>query len=403
MEQLARLAAWRLAAAVLVALTALACSSGPAPAASPSSLPSPTLGAQGPAPDPSISQDCSSVVLGALTEDQRIGQLLFMGLAGNQLGSAERGAIRLGNVGSVWYTELSNAPSSSVAATSADLQALAPVISGRRIGLFVAANQEGGQIDQFHGPGFTPIPSALVQGREDPAQLEADASDWGRQLIGAGINLEVAPVMDTVPPGGDAANAPIGALQREFGHDPSAVSAHGVAFTAGMQRAGEAVTVKHFPGLGRVTANTDFSANVVDRTTSADDPYLQPFADSIVAGADMVMVATALYTRIDGERLAAFSPVVMRLLRERYRFNGVIVSDDLGAAASVQAISPGQRAVDFVAAGGDLVTVKYASLVPQMTAALRARADADPAFRQRVDDAALHVLEAKSRHGLLCA
>jgi beta-N-acetylhexosaminidase len=209
--------------------------------------------------------------------------------------------------------------------------------------------------------------------------------------------------MDTVPPGSDASNAPIGALDRELGHDPAAVSAHGLAFIRGMHQAGLAVVVKHFPGLGRVTANTDFAASAVDRVTGADDPYLAPFADAMAGGADMVMVSTALYTRIDAERLAAFSPTVIGLLRDRYGFQGVVVADDLGAAASVQSIPPGKRAVDFVAAGGDLVTVKYASLVAPMAAALRARAEADPAFRRQVDAAALRVLEAKSRHGLACA
>lgn len=406
MGHLDRPAVWRLGALVLVALSALACSATPAPAGYPnpiSTITAPAPGASARAPEPSSAAACASGVLQALSVDQRIGQLMFMGLAGNQVGTAERAAIRDESVGSVWYTVLSSAPQSSVAATSADVQTLAPVASAGRLRLFVAANQEGGQIDQFHGPGFSPMPSAATQGSEPPSQLEGDASNWGRQLIGAGINLEVAPVMDTVPPGTDASNAPIGALDREFGHDPSTVTAHGVAFIRGMQGAGEAVTAKHFPGLGRVTGNTDFAASSVDSVTNADDPYLQPFADAIGAGTDMVMVSTALYTRIDPARLAAFSPAVIGLLRDRYHFTGVIVSDDLGAAASVQAISPGQRAVDFIAAGGDLITVKYASQVPLMTAALRARAQADPAFRQRVDEAALHVLEAKSRHGLLCA
>ncbi|MEP7105229.1 MAG: glycoside hydrolase family 3 N-terminal domain-containing protein [Chloroflexota bacterium] len=354
------------------------------------------------APSPTAAATCAARVLAGLTLDQRIGQLLFVGLAQNQLGAAERAAIVDDHVGAVWYTELSAAPAASVAAVSASVQALAPVPATGRLTLFVGANQEGGQIDQFHGPGFSPIPSALAQGSESPPQLEADAYGWGRQLMAAGIHLEVAPVLDTVPPGTDAANAPIGALQREYGHDPATVTAHGVAFLTDMQRAGQAVTVKHFPGLGRVAGDTDFTAAVVDTVTTADDPYLKPFAAGIGAGTDMVMVSLALYTQIDPQRLAAFSPVVIGLVRGRYRFAGVIVSDDLGAAVAVQVIPPGQRAVDFIAAGGDLVTVKYASLVPPMAVAIRARADADAAFRQTVDAAALRVLELKARRGLIC-
>ena len=389
-----------MAGVLAVALAGSACSPGRAGAPAAGHSASAPVSA---APSPTAAATCAARVLAALTPDQRIGQLLFMGLAQNQLGAADRAAIVDDHVGSVWYTELSAAPVAAVAAVSDSVQALAPATAAGPVALFVGANQEGGQIDQFHGPGFSPIPSALAQGLESPDQLEADAYRWGRELVAAGVNLEVAPVVDTVPPGTDAGNAPIGALERGYGHDPVTVGVHGVAFLKGMQRAGQAVTVKHFPGLGRVAANTDFTASVVDAVTTADDPYLQPFADGIAAGADMVMVSTARYPQIDAQRLAAFSPVVIGMLRDRYHFAGVVVADDLGAAAAVQGIPPGQRAVDFIAAGGDLVTVKHAALVPAMAAALRARAAADAGFRQSVDAAALRVLDLKARRGLICA
>lgn len=337
-----------------------------------------------------------------MTEPERIGQVLFMGLAGNQLGAAERAAIGSEAVGSVWYTELSAAPLPAVASVSAAVQALAPVQQTRTIRLLIGANQEGGQIDQFHGPGFTPIPSALSQGQLAPGDLQAQANGWGKELLAARINLEVAPVMDTVPPGTDATNAPIGALQRGFGHDPATVSSHGLAFIAGMHAAGEAVVVKHFPGLGRVAGNTDFVATAVDDVTAVDDPFLQPFADAIASGTDMVMVSTALYTRIDAQRIAAFSPAVIGLLRNRYNYGGVVVSDDLGAAAAVQSTPPGDRAVDFLLAGGDLVTIKGADLIAPVAAAILGRVQSDSAFKRRVDEAAMRVLELKSRLHLAC-
>ena len=191
-------------------------------------------------------------------------------------------------------------------------------------------------------------------------------------------------------------------LPRGFGNDTATVSSHGVAFIQGMHDAGQPVTVKHFPGLGRVQGNTDFAAGVVDAETTADDPYLAPFAAGIAAGADLVMVSTATYSRIDSDHLAAFSPVVIHdLLRGRMAFGGVIAADDLGAAAQVAGVPAGRRAVEFVAAGGDLVDIKYAALAAPMAEALLARAGEDPAFRARVDDAALRVLRLKARYGLL--
>lgn len=342
---------------------------------------------------------CSRQLYTRLTPTQRAGQLMFLGLANNSFGPSERAAVQSFGVGSVWFTELTNAPSSYISGVSAQVQAFAGPAAGG-IGFLVAANQEGGQIDALHGPGFSPIPSALQQGAEDPVTLQNQAATWAAQLKQAGVNLNLAPVMDTVPPGQDQSNAPIGALQREFGHDPVTVAAQGIAFIGGMHQSGELVTIKHFPGLGRVVGNTDFAASVVDRTTTGDDPYLAPFAQAIGAGADLVMVSTATYTRIDPQHLAVFSPTIIGILRDSLHFDGVVVSDDLGSAVSVGAIPPGDRAVDFIAAGGDLVTVKTANLVSPMVGAILSREASDPAFAAQVESAAIKVLELKIHAGL---
>jgi beta-N-acetylhexosaminidase len=316
-----------------------------------------------------------------MTPAQRVGQLMYIGLTNNQLGPAEKAAIESQAVGSVWFTEFSADPLASVAAVSAQVQALRPATSG--IGFLIGANQEGGQIDQFYGPGFSPIPSALQQGTEDPSALENQAAVWGKQLRDAGINLNMAPVMDTVPPGQDQSNAPIGALQREYGHDPATVSVHGLAFVAGMHRSNELVTAKHFPGLGRVAVNTDYAADAVDDTTTATDPYL------------------ARYTKIDPQHLAAFSPVVMDLLRSQLHFDGVIAADDLGGAVAVNSIPAGDRAVNFIAAGGDLITIKHAELAAPMVTAVLNRAATDRAFSDQVNTASKRVIRLKIRAGLV--
>jgi len=116
----------------------------------------------------------------------------------------------------------------------------------------------------------------------------------------------------------------------------------------------------------------------------------------------LVMVSSALYPRIDPSRRAVFSPTVMSLLRDRLGFRGVIVSDDLGAAVQVTDVSPGERALRFLAAGGQLVVVvRPASVVAPMVAAVRSRAASDPTVAARVDAAATAVLTLKASLGLL--
>jgi len=336
-----------------------------------------------------------------MTPDQRIGQLFELGLANDRLGPTEINMIRTDHIGSVWFVDRSYSGVAGIHAVASAVRAQVSTASTANVGFFIAANQEGGLIQAMQGPGFSSMPTAVVQGSWAPAVLESRAAAWGQELRAADLNLNFAPVMDVVPPGTDAQNQPIGALQREYGHDPATVGSHGAAFLRGMQQSGIAVTLKHFPGLGRVAGNTDFTT-ATDTTTTTSDPYLASFSQGIAANADFVMVALAKYTRIDPNHLAAFSSIVMtQMLRGSMGFRGVIISDDLGDTAAVASIPPATRAIDFLSAGGDMIISKTSAPADAMVQAIRSRAASDPSFRQRVDDAALRVLRAKQAFGLL--
>lgn len=179
------------------------------------------------------------------------------------------------------------------------------------------------------------------------------------------------------------------------------MAAHANAFSGGLADARVAATAKHFPGLGRVTGNTDTTAGVTDRTTTRDDAYVRPFRDAVRAGVPFPMMSTAIYSRIDAQHPAAFSrTVVTGMARGDLGFRGVIVSDDLGNARQVASIQPGDRAVQFLDAGGDLVLTVNPDVVPAMYDAVLARAQRDAGFRALVDAAALRVLQAKDDLGL---
>jgi beta-N-acetylhexosaminidase len=337
-----------------------------------------------------------------MTEAQRAGQLFLVGLAQNQVDATVTAAVRSGHFGSVVFGMTSRAGAAQLRAMTNAVQSLATAQATAGVRFFVAANQEGGQVQALEGPSFPAIPAATAQGTMPPASLQQQAAAWGRELRSAGLNLDLAPVMDVVPPGTAQQNQPIGVLEREFGSDPATVAAHGVAFLRGMGQAGVATTAKHFPGLGRVRGNTDFTSGVVDTQTTPGDPYLRSFQAAVDAGVPFVMIALATYTRIDPRHLAVFSPSVMQvMLRQQMHFQGVIVSDDLGVSTAVAGISPASRAIGFLAAGGDLITAESLTAASTMDDAVLARAAADPSFRGAVDAAAMRVLTAKQAYGLL--
>ena len=404
-----------MAAAVIVVALA-GCTSGgelTAPTATTAPTTSP-VESTAPATPPSMSPTASSAastqlttsapsrtvqqILAAMPEAKRVGQLFMVGAASTGTDQAAITAITRYHVGSMILMGQGPTTIARTADTASGLQRHAGPIK-----LFVATDQEGGQVQRLHGDGFSSIPSALRQGAESPASLRNGAKRWAAQLRAAGVNLDLAPVADTVPSANFApANPPIGALDREFGFDPGTVARHATAFAQGLADAGVDATLKHFPGLGRVTGNTDTTAGVTDRTTTRHDGYLAPFATAVKAGAPFVMMSTAYYSRIDPGRPAAFSPtIVTGMLRGDLHFRGVVISDDVGSAAQVAAFAPGARAVDFIAAGGDMVLTVDSSLIGQMAAAVLARARSDAGFHALVDAAALRVLTAKKARGLL--
>jgi beta-N-acetylhexosaminidase len=338
-----------------------------------------------------------------MTVAQRVGQVFLVGVAGQPAEAAR--AIAAQHFGSLLFGTTTAAGLAVVRKLASADQSLASPAATARVRFFIGADQEGGEVQRLRGPGFPPIPPAVTQGVLPPGTLQAQAVAWGRELSSAGVNLDLAPVMDVVPPGTTRQNQPIGALLREFGTDPGTVAAHGAAFIRGMRQAGVAATAKHFPGLGRVTGNTDFSAGVVDPVTAPGDPYLASFQAAIDAGVPFVMIALASYPRIDPGHLAVFSSRVMNvMLRQQMRFRGVIVSDDLGAAAAVAGLSPAARAVGFLAAGGDMITSVSLPAAAAMDAAVLARVRRDAAFRSVVYSAVMRVLTAKQAYGLLpCA
>lgn len=406
--------ALRVAVLTVVTGLATACAGGmvppstsappsPAPANSPASASgSPHLGPSSPSPsppatNPAAKPSCTQRA-GDLSRADQVGQLLMIGVGSTQLTRAEAETLADVRAGSAILLGNSSRGVPGTRQVSDDVRQAYP--GPTEIRPLVAADQEGGLVQRLTGNGFATMPSATVQARQSDRTLARNAARWGAELRKAGIDANLAPVADLVPSAMTSSNAPIGQLRRGYGSSPTTVAAKVVAFDRGMGAAGVATAVKHFPGIGRVRGNTDFATRVVDSTTTRNDPALAGFDAAIKADIDMVMVSSAYYSRIDAKRRAAFSPVVINaMLRQDRGFTGVVISDDLSAAA-LRDLSPGERALRFVSAGGDLAIVGDPSEARATAAALTARAKQDDTFAARVTESAGRVLALKASHGL---
>ncbi|WP_298461134.1 glycoside hydrolase family 3 N-terminal domain-containing protein [uncultured Cellulomonas sp.] len=375
-------------------------SPAPSPAPGPPSTGPTSGGSPAPTHSPATPPPASPPAdpLAGWTVEQQVAQVLMVGVrtsAPQQLshdlvadgtvanvflqGRTEAGRVRVGNLVR-WFTD--------------DL----PAGPGHGRPLLVATDQEGGQVQVLRGQGFSDIPTAVQQGRTEPAALRSSATGWGRELAAVGVTVDLAPVVDLPTPAGAAANAPVGHDDRQYGFTVDDVVTHASAFAAGMADAGVHTVIKHFPGLGRVTGNTDAVDGVTDTTTDAGSDQVAVVRRMVDDGVWGVMVSTADYALLDPGVPAAFSPVVVGdLLRGDLGFDGLVVTDDLSGAAQVAGWTPGERAVLAVAAGCDLVLAsEVPQVAPEMAQALSARARTDPEFAARLADAVRHVLAAKA-------
>ncbi|MCY7395226.1 MAG: glycoside hydrolase family 3 [Nocardioides sp.] len=332
-----------------------------------------------------------------LTPQQRVGQLFMFGMTTTGPSEEMYAALVEHQSGNVFLRGQSDEGAAAVRAVTDEIAA-ATTYAGVRP--FVSADQEGGNAQALEGEGFSEMPTALTQGTQERRDLKLDAREWASELRGAGVNVDLAPVGDVVPAEVGAANAPIGFFRRQYGSTPEVVKPAVSAFITGMQKESVATSVKHFPGIGRATGNTDSDATAVDPTVPGD-PYLAPFRRAVQAGAAFVMVSSATYPELDADNRACFSPLVLQeMLRGDLGFEGVIISDSFGSAA-VAGTPPGERAVRYFRAGGTmLLDTNYLDAAP-MSQAVLAEMERDPAFAAIVESDVRLVLAAKERFGLL--
>jgi beta-N-acetylhexosaminidase len=220
--------------------------------------------------------------------------------------------------------------------------------------LLVAADSEGGQL-QALGDDVTPFAGNMALGAiGDQGLAERVGGAIGLEARAMGVNVAYAPVLDLATEPGNVA---LGV--RSFGDDPDAVAGLGAAMIRGLQGAGVAATVKHFPGLGEVKQDTHHALGVVDADGDAlSSGPLAPFRAGIGVGARLVMSAHVAVPALTGDPTlpATLSEVVLdRLLRSELGFDGVTISDALDMRALAQGAAQPAVIIAAVNAGVDLL------------------------------------------------
>jgi beta-N-acetylhexosaminidase len=215
-------------------------------------------------------------------------------------------------------------------------------------------DQEGGEVRRLPG---APTLSEKQIGRSAQATSVARAAGTGagQSLRAAGINVNLAPVLDVYRQSGNF----IDQFERSYSGNAATVGSLGSAFITAQQQLGVAATAKHFPGLGAATQsqNTDLRPVTLrlslSTLRSVDEA---PYRNAIAAGVKLVMTSWAVYPALDARFPAGLSSAVIQgELRGRLGFRGVTITDGIQAGALTPFGSLARRAVQAASAGADLI------------------------------------------------
>lgn len=213
----------------------------------------------------------------------------------------------------------------------------------------IAIDQEGGPVNRLQ---LADAPSAQELGRTyDPEAARAAGKRYAEACRERGIGIVFAPVLDVYEPGAHKRFEP-----RSFGGDTRLVTTMGLSFAAGLMEGGVIPVAKHFPGHGGVTEDSHEMLPVVRKNKAQLAEMMFPFNEAVNAGIPGIMVGHLVVPALDDadSRPASLSKALVQgILRERWAYAGVVLTDDLAMGAITSHMSEQQAVVQALAAGSD--------------------------------------------------
>lgn len=328
---------------------------------------------------------------------QKIGQRFICWIEGKELGAQAAELASQGAAGVILYPWNIEDPE-QVRQLTASMQRAARS-SDPPIGFFICVDQEGGRVAAFRFRETTKLAPAFYWGRyDDPRFVTAAAYIAGREIRQLGCNMNFAPVLDLYA----AADSTI-IGDRSMGIDPEKVGELGIAYLQGARQAEIIPVIKHFPGHGSSTVDSHGRLPVVD---VAEEQLLErdflPFRRAVQAGAEALMTAHVLYPRIDPQYPATLSKLILRdLLRERFGFEGVIVSDGMAMGALAENFTVADTLKLMIQAGLDLILVHSRYDLVELKLEMLRLLHRGEITEAQIDEGVERILKLKLRYGLL--
>lgn len=288
-----------------------------------------------------------------LTLTEKIGQMIMIGLDTNYITERIKIMITKYKIGGIilyrknfnTYTDMVNL-----------INDLKNLNRENKIPLFIAIDQEGGRVNRMP-PEIKNLPPANKLASLKNKELIIDSAKiTGKLLRKSGFNLNFAPVLD-IKRFDD--NHPIG--DRCYGKTKEEVSEYAIPVMKELQNQGIISVIKHFPGHGSTRQDSHALLPVITsniENLQKEDMY--PFEQAIHQGADAILVGHLLIRKITGIYPASLSrKFIIKYLRKKYRYRGLIITDDLKMKAIKLIYGPDLAVEKAFKAGNDIVIFRF--------------------------------------------
>jgi beta-N-acetylhexosaminidase len=337
-------------------------------------------------------------ILEKMSIEQRIGQRFISKIEGTELTDQIIGLIREENIGGVILYPWNVSDAMQVKSLIDGIQNVA---AGNTppVRLFICVDQEGGRVNALKLRETSSFAPPFFWGmKQDPDYVRAAAYVICSEIRGLGCNMNFAPVLDLY---GTADKTIIG--DRSMGTDPQTIGNLGIAYIEGAKKAGIIPVVKHFPGHGSSTVDSHQSLPVIEiDEITLRNRDLKPFETAISGGAEAMMTAHVLFSKIDPEYPVTLSSRILReILRGELGFQGVVISDGM----SMGALSNNFEITDTLRlmfkAGVDLILVHHKYDLRELKNTVRALYRSGEITEEEINEGVERILRLKLNNGLI--
>ena len=334
-------------------------------------------------------------LLKSMSIEEKIGQLLIVGLEGTEISEADKLQIDKNKVGGFI---LFSRNIESKNQTLDLLNSLKEENMNNKVPLFLSVDEEGGRVSRLSKIYKNLLEASTLSDKMDNELSYEYGEILGVKLSRLGFNLNFAPVMDI---NSNEDNPVIG--DRAYGNTAQEVVEIGLEVMKGLKTKNIIPVAKHFPGHGDTSIDSHLDLPIVDKSfEELLGQELIPFEAAIKNDIGMIMVAHILFPRIDSDNPSTMSNnIIEKILRDKLGYSGVVVSDDMTMGAIINNFTIEEAAMKFLKSGGDIALVCHGIENPSIVIErIKQGIDKNEISIEEIDKKVYRILKLKNQYKL---